>query len=167
MIIRAFVFALVFLLPTPASAEVVLKSYYATFHSCYDGDTCYFDFHLGAAVGLGISLGAVMPKQGVRLCDINAAEIKGGTAATRAKAKRVRDTLKRWLRDAKSISVAIPQKPNCDPNIHANCDLTEKYGRWLGYVIADGVDLNKKLLDKGLVTILLSKKTGEPLLCRP
>ena len=22
------------------------KRYYATFHSCYDGDTCFFDFNL-------------------------------------------------------------------------------------------------------------------------
>jgi len=163
-VLVALMFVVLMLLSAVATAQT--KRYYATFHSCYDGDTCYVDFHLGANVGLGISLGAVLPKQGVRLCDIDAPEIRGGTDATKAAAKRVRDVLSAWLRQAKSIEVEIPQKSNCDSSKFVNCDRTEKYGRWLGYLWADGVNLNKRLLDKGLVKVLVSKATGEPLLCR-
>jgi len=142
-----------------------IRSYTAVFHSCWDGDTCYFDFHLSAAVGLGISLGAVMPKQGVRFCDIDAPEISGGTLGTKAAAKLARDTMTKWLSDAKVVRIDIPQKHNCDPEVHYNCDQVEKYGRWLGYVYADGVNLNQKLLDQGLAVPLISDVTGKPIPC--
>jgi endonuclease YncB( thermonuclease family) len=163
---KALVAAIILLcVPTVVHAQD-FKRYYATFHSCYDGDTCYFDFHLGAGVGLGVSLGAVLPKQGVRLCDIDAPEIRGGTAASKAAARKARDALASWLKAAKDIQVEIPQKNNCDYTLHVNCDKTEKYGRWLGYIWADGVNLNKKLLENGLVEILVSKATGDPISCR-
>jgi len=152
------------MLPASVLAQET-RRYYATFHSCYDGDTCYFDFHLSAAVGLGISLGAVMPKQGVRLCDIDAPEIRGGTAESKAAAVKARDAMTSWLLSAKEIYVEIPQRKNCDPAIHVNCDRTEKYGRWLGYIYADGVNLNQKLMDEGLAELLVSSTTGEPILC--
>ena len=162
---KTVVIAVVLMFASVANAQE-FKRYYATYHSCYDGDTCYFDFHVGAGVGLGVSLGAVLPKQGVRLCDIDAPEIRGGTAETKIAAKAVRDMISSWLSDAKSIEVEIPQKSRCDHTLHVNCDKTEKYGRWLGYIWADGVNLNEKLLEKGVVKILKSKKTGKPILCR-
>jgi len=155
---------IVFLFPAIAMAQGT-KRYYTTFHSCYDGDTCYFDFHLSAAVGLGVSLGAVMPKQGVRLCDIDAPEIRGGTDESKAAARKARDALTKWLKDAREVYVEIPQKRNCDPTVHVNCDRTEKYGRWLGYIYADGVNLNEKLRSEGLVELLVSSTTGDPILC--
>ena len=160
---KAVIVALSMLIPNQTWAPV--RSYTAVFHSCFDGDTCYFDFHLSASVGLGISLGAVMPKQGLRLCDIDAPEISGGTVETKAAAKVARDTLSKWLSEAKILRVDIPQKNNCDPAIHYNCDQTEKYGRWLGYIYADGVNLNQKLLGLGLVKPMVSSVTGLPITC--
>lgn len=165
---RGFVILAVILFCSIALAdEVKTKKYHATFHSCYDGDTCYFDFHIGAGVGLGVSLGAVLPRQGVRLCDINTPEIRGGTLETKRLAKLSRDRMSEWLSKAKSIQVEIPQKNNCDHTLHVNCDKTEKYGRWLGYIWADGVNLNEKLLTEGLATVMVSKATGKPILCKP
>ena len=37
--------------------------------------------------------------------------------------------------------------------------------RWV-YVWADGVNLNKKLLEQGLVKILVSRATGKPIVCK-
>ena len=168
---RAIILAVALLLPSTAAAQE-FKSYYATFHSCYDGDTCYFDFHVGAGVGLGVSLGAVMPKNGVRFCDIDTPEIRPrrGTAEEKLAEKRlaivVRDILTGWLKNAREIHVDIPQKSTCDPSTAVNCDKKEKYGRWLGYVIADGVNLNEKLVEEGLAKILVSRVTGKPILCR-
>ncbi len=163
---KAIVVAALLLMSSTAFAEDGFKRYYATFHSCYDGDTCYFNFHLSAPVGLGVSLGAVFPKQGVRLCDIDTPEMRGGTEETKAAARLARDTISSWLKAAKHIEIEIPQKNNCDYTTHVNCDRTEKYGRWLGYLWADGVNLNKKLLEEGLAKLLLSRRTGKPILCR-
>ena len=149
-----------------SQAPAPFRSYQVVFHSCYDGDTCYFDFHLSASVGLGISLGAVLPKQGVRFCDIDAPEMSGGTAETKAAARQARDVLTKWISEAKVVRVDIPQKNNCDPAVHYNCDETEKYGRWLGYIYLDGTNVNQKLLDQKLVVPLISGTTGRPITCR-
>lgn len=117
---------------------------------CYDGDTCTVDFHVAAPVGLGIEVGAVFSKQGVRLCDIDAPELRGGTEESKLLARMSRDTLLSWIEKANRVQLLVQQKKKCDWSRSNNCDAKGKYGRWLGYIIADGVNLNQKLVESGL-----------------
>jgi micrococcal nuclease len=116
---------------------------------CYDGDTCTIDFIVPVRTGLDITVTLTLEYQHIRLCDIDAPEMKGGTEASRAAATRAREALLVWLRAAKTLGVAVPQKGNCDPE-DGVCDRKDKYGRWLAYLFADGVDINKKMVDEGL-----------------
>ena len=61
--------------------------------SCYDADTCRVDFIETRKVGPETLVMVVTLDQPVRLCDINAPEIRGGEAVTKEKAKRSRDVL--------------------------------------------------------------------------
>jgi micrococcal nuclease len=114
------------------------KDYHATLVSCYDGDTCDFDINLG--------LDIVVKKQRVRFCDINAPEIR--PLATREAATKVKDDVEYLIKRARSVLIRIPQKRDCD----FGCDEKGKYGRWLGYIIIDGTNLNQTMLDNGWVT---------------
>ena len=131
-----------------AASPPATKIYPAIFRSCYDGDTCSFDLVLSdvtSDIGAGITQRIVIVKTDkVRLCDINAPEIKPGPNPAAIKA---RDDLTKWISSAKALMVEVPQKPNCVSG--AACDKVEKYGRLLGYVIADGVNLNERQLATG------------------
>jgi len=134
--------AVVFLFPAGALAETQTKTYDVMVIDCYDGDTCTLDFHLSADVGLGIILGSIFTRQPVRLCDIDTPEMRGGTDETKAAAVKARDTLLAWLKAAKQVKFMVPQ--------NTKGDMKGKYGRWLGYLLADGVNLNQKLVEEGL-----------------
>lgn len=141
--LKAFVASVVLLAPAKAGAETPLTRLYdVTLIDCYDGDTCTLDFHLSAEAGMGITLGAVLAGQKVRLCDIDTPELRGGTEETKAAAAKARDTLFMWAKTARRLQFKVPQKNGSDAK--------GKYGRWLGYLIADGADLNQRLLDEGL-----------------
>ena len=75
----------------------------------------------------------------VRFCNINASEMKGATLEA---AKRSRDALLSWIRAAKSVTLRPVLK-------NGKAD-REKYGRLLGWLIADGVNLNERLVAEGL-----------------
>lgn len=134
--------ALLLLLLTTATP----REYTATLVQCYDGDTCYFNFHVG--------LGLVLANQPVRFCDINTPEVR--PLATREAGLKSRDALRAWLKAAKEIVVRIPQKDKCSTALNDDCDKKEKYGRWLGYVIADGAVLNERLIAESLATKFMS-----------
>ena len=127
-----------------------IRYYPANFVDCYDGDTCTFDLTLDQrnnVIGLGITeqVSIVKHHQHIRLCDINAPELHPAPNTTAIKAKT---DLINWIKAAKNIQLVIAQKPNCaltDPG----CDEYEKYGRLLGYIIADGVNLNQKQVEVG------------------
>lgn len=118
------------------SASPELRTYEATYVSCYDGDTCYFNFHLGFDV--------ILANQAVRFCDIDTVEMKGDT---KEEAIKVRDGVHEVLVTAKHIQILIQQKSNCKPT-DFGCD-KRTFTRWLGYIIVDGMNLNQKMLDIG------------------
>lgn len=116
------------LIATPQTYDVSLVK-------CHDADTCTFNFHLG--------MGVVLDSQSVRLCSINAPEVRG---VEKERGIKSRDILMSWLTAAKKIVVQIPQKTRCDIGL---CDKKDKYGRWLGYIIADGININDRLVFTG------------------
>ncbi len=125
----------------------VLKDYSVIFKGCYDGDTCTFDVIIDdttAQFGFGVTQRTITTRVGqkVRLCDINAPEMKPGPNPAAIKA---RDDLVNAIRGAKKVILKVPQKANCDGK---SCDNFEKYGRLLGYIYADGVNLNRAQLMK-------------------
>ena len=135
-----------FLLPVLLSIAANTKSYPAQFKNCYDGDTCTFDLTLSDQtfdVGLGITQRIIITRanQTLRLCDINAPEMKPGPNPAAIKA---RDDLVKWITTAKSVQIQVPQKPNCTSPPEISCDSFEKYGRLLAYIVADGVNLNQQ-----------------------
>jgi endonuclease YncB( thermonuclease family) len=116
-----------------------LRIYEASYVSCYDGDTCYFNFHLGFDV--------ILANQAVRFCDIDTLEMRGDT---KEKATEIRDSVHEILVVAKDIQILVPQKSQCKPS-DFGCD-KRTFTRWLGYVIVDGVNLNQKMLDIGIAS---------------
>ena len=117
-------------------SSTATRDYDAKLVDCYDGDTCTFDIQLG--------LGVVLARQTIRFCDINTPEIR--PLATREEATKVRDNVLHLIKSARVVKLRIPQKKTCEEN---NCDDKGKYGRWLAYVIIDGNNLNKIMLDQG------------------
>lgn len=95
--------------------------------SVYDGDTITVD------VDLGFKIWAKKIK--VRLWGINTPEIRGGTAATKAHGKQVTQ----YVRD-RILNKAVVMKSNGKG----------KYGRWLGVIYVDGVNLNEELVRQGM-----------------
>lgn len=124
-----------------------LKEYDAIFKTCYDGDTCTFDIVIDdqtIQAGFATSQRIITTKknQKIRLCDINAPELKPPNPA----AVKARDDLVQAIKAAKKVTIKVPQKKNCNSDA---CDAFEKYGRLLGYIYADGVNLNEWQLEKG------------------
>ncbi len=124
------------------------KVYPARFVECYDGDTCTFDITVSDEqqdLPFNLRQRIVLTKtnQKVRLCDINAPEMKGPANAAATKA---RDDLVDWIRNAKTLELQIAQRTSC---ADALCDKTEKYGRLLGWIVADGINLNQQQLQRG------------------
>jgi micrococcal nuclease len=114
--------------------------YSATFVSCYDGDTCTFNVHLGLSV--------VLARQTVRLYGIDTPELRG---ATREAAREARDYVIGVLQTSHQIELHVPQRRNCDEL--GGCDLRGKYGRLLANVVADGQSVNALLLATGRARI--------------
>ena len=117
--------------------STTFRDYDVKLIDCYDGDTCDFDIYLGMDV--------VIKKQTVRLCDINAPEIK---PPTRKRATKIKEHVEYLIKRANIVKLRISQKRNCE---FIGCDKKGKYGRWLGYIIIDGANLNQALLDNDLV----------------
>jgi endonuclease YncB( thermonuclease family) len=141
-------------------SAVTTKSYPAQFKNCYDGDTCTFDLTLSdqvLEVGLGITERIIITRanQTLRLCDINAPEIKPGPNPAAIKA---RDDLVTWITAARNVQILVPQKPNCIPAPGTSCDSFEKYGRLLAYIVADDINLNQRqVTEKNAVPFILCK----------
>lgn len=108
------------------------KPYDASYVGCYDGDTCIFQVDLGFEVSIN---------QKVRFCDIDTPEMRGGTELTKAKAAEVRDWLVNELMKAHNIVLMVAQK---------NGREVKTFDRILAWVIADGVELNARMVKLGL-----------------
>lgn len=136
MLLRSLVLSLALLTPARPSAipPPSTEWYPVTYHGCYDGDTCTFDVHIGFDLTLR--------RQRVRLCDINAPEIR--PRATRAAGLAARDLLDLHIRTSTTVRLGVP---------HAlGQPLRDNFGRLLGYVYADGINLNQVMLDAGAAT---------------
>lgn len=92
---------------------------------CWDGDTCDVD----VSVGFGIEL----IDQRVRLCDINAPERR--LRRTRAAGLASRAA----LLDLVDTATVVTLEPYG----------RDSFGRWLGYLYADGVELNRLMVANG------------------
>lgn len=106
--------------------------------SCYDGDNCTFILSLG--------FGVMLADQKVRLCDVDAPEIRGKQGK---KGQRVADDLWARLERAKRVALHFPQRKNCRADDARRCERKNRYGRWLAYVVADEVNLNWWMLKNG------------------
>ena len=121
-----------------ATTSAQAKEYNVDYVTCYDGDTCTFDFDLG----FGIT-----SRQTIRWCDVDTPEIR--PLKTRKRATEARDYVRALLKKAKRIVVDIQYKKNCEGK---QCE-ARTFTRYLGYVYADGVNLNEVLLTKGVGTL--------------
>jgi micrococcal nuclease len=102
-----------------------LYYYSAMVTSVYDGDTVTVDIDLG--------FGVLLKKQKIRLLAINTPEIRG---EERPDGLIARDFLREKILNKQVI-------------IKTFKDSTGKYGRWLGVIYKDGIDINQLLLDEG------------------
>jgi len=110
-----------------------MYEYAATITSVYDGDTVTADIDLG--------FGVWVQKQKIRLFGIDAPEVRGDE---REKGKESRD----WLRS---------QLDGQEVTIQTVRDRKGKYGRWLGRIIVNGIDLNQKMVEEGLAVEYTAK----------
>ena len=99
-------------------------------HSVYDGDTC--------TVSIDLGMNTVRHREKIRLYKIDTPELRGVSAEEKLKGLEARD----WLRDSLEKATEII--------IKTHKDKTGKYGRLLGELVADGVNLNNKMLELGL-----------------
>lgn len=122
---------------TPASAQEATREYAAKVVSCWDGDTCTLEIvEPASSVFAAFDL---VHHEAVRLCGVNAPELKGETIDA---ARRSRDALLAWIKAAKKMTFRPALK-------NGRAD-REKYGRLLGWLVADGVVLNELLVTSGL-----------------
>jgi len=109
-----------------------LYRYNAKVTDVYDGDSFTCDIDLG--------FGVCLRGQKVRVARINTAEIRGGTAETKAAARVARDRVKLLI---------------LDQTVRLRTDKDKgKFGRWVAEVTTpDGDNLSDLLLDEGLAKI--------------
>jgi len=106
-----------------------LYRYNARCASVYDGDSITVDIDLG--------FNHWMLNQKIRLFGINTPEVRG---PERPSGLIARDRL-RGLIEGRDIILA------------SHRDRAGKYGRWLGTIYIDDININKLLLEEGLATI--------------
>lgn len=107
----------------------------STSFDCYDGDTCR------AVLDLGLSVSLL--DQPLRLCDIDAPEMRG---ATNVQGMMARDWLVTKLRHANRVYVEIPHRKGRYRR--------DKYGRWLAWIWAcsranECIQLNSAMVAEG------------------
>jgi micrococcal nuclease len=95
----------------------------------YDGDSITVDIDLG--------FNHWMLNQKIRLFGINTPEVRG---AERTLGLIARDRLRELIEGRDII-------------LSSHRDRAGKYGRWLGTIYIDDININKLLLDEGLATI--------------
>lgn len=98
------------------------------FVSCYDGDTCKFNLKgLPRVFGHKIS---------IRIIGIDTPEMRGKCQAEKSKAKEAKVFINRFLRSAKKIRLVEVERG--------------KYFRLLARIEADGQDISRLMIKKGL-----------------
>jgi hypothetical protein len=108
------------------------------FERAYDGDTPYIVALLDEAKG-------VYAQGYMRLMGVQCPEIRGGTAATKAKAQRAKSFTEAWLSHDHLHGLDSDEYPFL---FYAIC--VDKYGRWLAHVeCIQGHCLNDDLIAEG------------------
>jgi micrococcal nuclease len=103
-----------------------LFTYNALCTDVYDGDSVTLDIDLGFNMW--------MRNQKIRLLGIDTPELRGEERADGlVAAARLRDLIE-----------------NHEVTLQSHKDKAGKYGRWLGTIYLDGVNINQLLLDEGL-----------------
>lgn len=103
-----------------------MYEYKAVVIKVYDGDTIHVDISLG--------FGVILHKQKIRLLGINAPEVRG---KSKQAGKESRDRLKEKILDQEIILKTFKDKKG-------------KYGRWLGIIILDDVNINDWMVENNL-----------------
>jgi micrococcal nuclease len=106
-----------------------MYDYRATVVAVYDGDTITADIDLGFYV--------VLRQQKIRLFGIDAPELHGGSTEENDAGAKSRDWLRQRVLDKTVELITIK-------------DRREKYGRWLGIIVVDGIKINDELVALGL-----------------
>lgn len=122
---------------TILTAQTAPREYAIRVLDCHDADTCNVDI-----VEPGVSVFApfdLTHHDTVRFCNVNAPELKGATLEA---AKKSRDAVLGWIRAAKVMMLR--------PAMKNGRAMREKYGRLLGWLIADGANLSERLIAEGL-----------------
>ncbi len=113
--------------PAPSFAQTYFDLGPATYHTCYDGDTCM------------MSLLGVHPFFGdhilIRINGIDTPEIKGHCEREKLLARQARDYVRSLLEPAKEIRLLNPGR--------------DKYFRIDAEILADGQNVGRLLLEKG------------------
>ena len=125
MTFLATVAGLLLLIPIPTFATDFPN---ATYHRCYDGDTCTFTIP-----GVHPLFGE---KISVRIAGIDTPEIRGKCEQEKALAKEARDVVRGILQRAQRIDLFDAERG--------------KYFRIVARVLADGKDIGQTLIDRGL-----------------
>jgi endonuclease YncB( thermonuclease family) len=101
----------------------------------YDGDTI-MDMYVDVGFGIHFVING-------RLLDINAPEVRGVEREAGLKAQR-------YLEGALTAATLVEIVTTRPANVRQPIAKKGKYGRWLIEVYADGVNLNEKLVSRGL-----------------
>ena len=124
---KAGIFAIM-ITASSLNAETLKRDYVydATVVSIYDGDTIRVNIDLGFNIWLN--------NEPVRFLGINAPELKGSERDKGLKSKE-------WLESK------IP--PGTKILLKTEKDAQEKYGRYLGTIYLDGINLNEEMIKQG------------------
>ena len=119
-------------------AALISNPYPIELMSCYDGDTCTANVLIetkteSPSLDLEVVTTVRLKEQKLRLCNIQAPEIR--PLATREVATESRDALLSLLGSARALTVKVAGRDN--------------FGRMLVLLYADGVEVNKKMIDLG------------------
>ena len=136
------------MIATLSALALVATTYQVHVVSCYDGDTCTVDIQLedmttDLGMGLVRTTRTVWRHQTVRLCGIDAPELPSEAG------RQARDALLAMVRAAHEVQLRLTAK-------------RDKYGRLLGYLLADGIDLGRLLRQKSLAAPYTSCPGGDP-----
>ena len=114
---------------TASQADILKRDYVyeAKVVSVYDGDTIRVDIDLGFNLWLH--------NEPIRFIGINAPELRGDSKVEGIKSRD-------WL--------ASKLQPGTMILLRTEKDAREKYGRYLGTVYLDGVNLNEEMINQGL-----------------
>lgn len=127
--VRLLTLTIITLLFLPSLAFTLDFLYPVKIEKVIDGDTIIADLYLG--------LGVVLDNQYIRFYGINAWETRG---EEKPKGLLAKEYVIRRLKEGKVEIEIRPEWGNKGKG---------KYGRWLGIVYVDGVNINTELVEKG------------------